>query len=142
MIDIQRKFSPLDAYAFAEFFVGEINCEKMGDELYKRMVRASNDTLVLAAHEFGELIGFMVAWTIPDRDYVWVDQCWYRPDLQETPKGDKVMQQGMKKLKLWALGHGKKKLRMQTPRSAKAWSKKWGFNEIMSVMQKDINYDE
>ena len=132
----------MDAYAYAEFFVGEISNEEMADELYARMVSDGNNTLLLVAHEYNELMGFMVAWVMPERDYVWVDQCWYRPDLQDTDKGKKVMKEGMKTLKLWALEHGKKKLRMQTPRSAKAWSKSWGFNEIMTVMQKDINYDE
>jgi hypothetical protein len=102
------------------------------------MVRATDVTLFLVATKDGDCVGIMSAWVVPDRDYVWVDQCWYHPDLQGTVKGKQLMRDGEKLLKKFALKHGKNKLRMQTPKSARAWAKSWGYNELMTIMQKEI----
>lgn len=138
MIEIKQQTDRICAFAFADNFVGEIPVEDLAEELFDRMKANPDDTLLLTATKPDKVVGVMTAWVVPNRDYIWVDQCWYADEMQGTEEGTQLMYDGTAFLETWAIKKGRKKLRMQTRKSARTWAKSWGFNEIMTVMEKAI----
>lgn len=138
MIEIKQRTDPADAFVYAEHFIGEIDVEQLADELFDRMHKVPDDTLLLTAEKDGKVVGVMTAWVIPERDYVWIDQCWYAPELQGTVEGNTLAKDVMTYIERWAAKKGKKKLRMQTLKGGRAWAARWGFEEIMTVMEKGV----
>lgn len=138
-ITVHRETFPIMANRLSYLFVHgpDVSKEDLCRELHLRMLHCPESTLVLTARdEHHEVIGFAVIWDPEGRDYIWVDQIWHDPKLSEK-RAAYLCNKVIDDLKAWATIRGKSWIRMQSPRH-RAWAKKYGFEEVMVVMQKEV----
>jgi len=127
-------------YSLKDYFICEeaVDKDDLMNELLARLGHDQANTMVLLASVDENPVGILVAWAVHNRDYEWVDQCWYSPAIQGPVEGDKPARSVDGFIAMGANERGKCKIRMQTPRSTKAWARKWGFKEKLVVMEKGI----
>jgi GNAT superfamily N-acetyltransferase len=116
-------------------FITGASGEKKEDylEMLKSLMRYDPDyTLVLTGFDGHEPVCLAVLHAPEHAEYAWVFETFISPKHPEF--GSSLVN----KMLDWAKSKGKKSLRAQTERSAKAFERKWGFKEVAIVVERTV----
>ena len=84
-----------------------------------------------------EIVAFMLAINYPNQKYVYIYQFWRDCERTSVALADSMVH----RVVLWAENFGKKKLKMETLRDPEAFTRRWGFEPVSTVMEFNIPDD-
>jgi len=111
-----------------------IDKETAAAQIKRAMTENPEYVFTYVAFVEDELIAFLVAYAIIDRDHVFVYQAW-----TEAPK--EVSAEIMQELEKWTAEVGVTQIRMETTRSPRAFARRFGFKPFTQIMAKDITQE-
>lgn len=121
-----------------KYFILENNDDAHRDiaaaELGRYMELSSDRTCVIVGYDEDEVVGLIIAWIPANREYVWLDQSWYKQWY-----GEDIRLLGFNKLVNWALDRGIKEIRSETNRDSAAIKRRWGFEEHSVIIKRCID---
>ena len=79
------------------------------------------------------LVGFLVAWLVTDHPWCWVEHAWASNKLDK-----KYVEQMWKMVQEWARARECTELRIETSRVAEAYTRKYGFEVVTTIMRKEL----
>jgi len=110
---------------------GAYTKEVCADDIKREFNKDSSDVCIIVARDNG-IVGFVVAWVLPMRDYVWLDQAF-------NISSPEIAKQGFELLVQWCISKGIYKIKMETTRKSMPIHKRYGFIEHGAIMVKELN---
>jgi hypothetical protein len=102
-------------------------------EIEYRMINTPNNICVMVVSHGDELLGFAIAWTLPNRGYVWLDQAWA---TQGLPTG--IVKEVLRRIEEWTEEVGMNMIRTETDRNIRALERAHGWRFHSYIVQKEI----
>lgn len=131
-MEIFRAFNPdIVEIIFSHLQVDpDYSKEEIAADIATRMVFRSDDTCVAVAFNETVIQGFCIAWNT-ERNHVWWEQAW-------NIGGRHVAQSMQNIIENFALERGKKEVRSETSRSAKAFERAYGYKQYKTILRKEL----
>jgi hypothetical protein len=103
------------------------------DEIKRGMVGDNSDVCILVGWDGDKIVGHIVAWVVPDRDYIWLDQCYNSSDPE-------VAQKGFVLLESWCVMKKIYKIKGESTRKSLPVHRRFGFEEHGVMMVKELSH--
>lgn len=111
---------------------GEYTKDIIIEEIAGRMMNDPDSICVMVVFEGQEIIGYTIAWTLTNRNYVWLGQSWSSKNLSRNDA-----KKAVEAIEEWAEEtHEIKEIRFETERNPDALERVWGFDIHSYIMQR------
>ena len=111
-----------------------MNKESFLGALKNALQENRENIFILQAYEGSDLIGLLLAVSLPDQNHVFVYQAWSDDKRMTTHAVRKMFM----RLVLWADAKGKTELRVEVKEGAEDFYQKWGFVEHTKILKFEV----